>query len=274
MIKYTIHIAVLGSENVGKKTLAKSKFFGQIGNASSLDTLRIYGWELTIKTVEIDFIKTKMIFHILSHELYWWDKTTPLNAETQVRGKQGAIILYDITNQESLELIPQWIKIVKDNAGDIPIFLVGNKLDLTQRREITKEQIENIKNEYDIAASMEFSAKTGKNVDKVVSELAGVIVSNIKNPIGLDEMRDDLIRDINSYIKAVKDKLDSKNTLKKQRKIWKKYYDDGTGTFEDFLKKLKERIIKLKELKIALLDAKELAELMKVWKEVEILLKL
>lgn len=274
MIKYTIHIAVLGSENVGKKTLARCKFFGQIKTPFNLDTLRIYGWELAIKTVEIDFVKTKLIFHILSHEHYWWDKNTPVNAETQVRGKKGAIILYDITNQESLELIPQWIKIVKDNAGDIPIFLVGNKLDLTQQREITKEQIEKIKNEYDIAASMEISAKTGKNVDKLVSELAGVIVSNIKNPIGLDEMRDDLVRDINSYIKAVKDKLDSKNTLKKQRKFWKKYYDDGTETFEDFLKKLKERIIKLKELKIALLDAKELSELMKVWKEVEILLKL
>ncbi len=273
MIKYTFHIAVLGSENVGKKTLAKSKFFDHPSNLDTLD-LRIYGWELTIKTVEIDFVKTKMIFQIFSHKHYWWDKTTPVYSEMHIRGKQGAIILYDITNQESLELIPQWVKIVKDNAGDIPIFLVGNKLDLTQQREITKEQIEKIKNEYEIAASMEISAKTGKNVDKMVSELAGVIVSNIKNPIGLDEMRDDLVWYINSYIKAGKDKLDSKNTLKKQRKIWKKYYDDGTETFEDFLKKLKERIIKLKEIKIALLDAKELSELMKVWKEVEILLKL
>ena len=145
MIKYTIHIAVLGSENVGKKMLARCKFFGQIGTPFNLDTLRIYGWELAVKTLEIDFVKAKMIFHILSHEHYWWDKTTPINAETQVRGKKGAIILYDITNQESLELIPQWIKIVKDNAGDIPIFLVGNKLDLTQQREITKEQIEKIK---------------------------------------------------------------------------------------------------------------------------------
>ncbi len=61
--------------------------------------------------------------------------------------------------------------------------------------------------------------------------------------------------------------------LKKQRKLWKKYYDDGTGTFEDFIKKLKERIIKLEEIKIALIDVKELAELLKVWKEVEILRK-
>lgn len=271
MIKYLFHIAVLGSENVGKKTLAKSKFFEQ---PSNLYTLRIYGWELAIKTVEIDEVKAKLLFQIFSHKHYWWDKTTPVNAETHIRGKHGAIILYDITNQESLELIRQWIKIVKDNAGDIPIFLVGNKLDLTQQREITKEQIEKIKNEYEIAASMEISAKTGKNVEKLASKLVGMIVSNIKETIGLDEMRDDFVWSINSAIRAGKDKLDSKNALKKQRKLWKKYYDDGTETFEDFLKKLKERIIKLKEIKIALLDAKELSELMKVWKEAEIILKL
>lgn len=273
MIKFVIHIVVLGSENVGKKTLAKCKFFGPIRTGSNLDTLKIYGWELTTKTVEIDDVKAELIFHILSHEHFWWDKNTPVNCETQVRGKRGAIILYDITNQESLELIHQYIKIVKDNAGDIPIFLVGNKLDLTQQREITKEQIEKFKNEYDIAASMEISAKTGKNVEKLVSEIASMIVNDIKDTIGLDEMRDSFVWSIISFIRAEKAKFDSKNALKKQRKLWKKYYDDGTGTFEDFIKKLKERIIKLEEIKIALIDVKELAELLKVWKEVEILRK-
>ena len=126
MYEYLFDIAVLGSENVGKKTFAKSRFFE---NPSHLDFMLTMGVEFSIKTVEIYETIAKLLFRILSRKQYWWDKKKKINLEIHVRNSHGTVILYDITNSKSLKQIPQWIQIVKDNAGDIPILLVGNKLD-------------------------------------------------------------------------------------------------------------------------------------------------
>lgn len=174
--KYLLFIAVLGSEQVGKKSLAKSKF---LENPSDLDYMVTIGMEFSTKTVEIDEIVVKLLFRIFSHSKYRWDRTRKGNLEIHLRHSHGAIILYDVTNSKSIEQIPQWIQIVKDNAGDIPILLVGNKLDLEQRREVTKEQIETIKNEHNIAASMKISAKTGENVEKMIMVLSRMILQNL-----------------------------------------------------------------------------------------------
>lgn len=174
--KYLLFIAVLGSENVGKKTLAKSRF---LENPSDLDYMLTIGMEFSTKTVEIDETVVKLLFRIFSHSKYRWDRTRKGNLEIHLRHSHGAIILYDVTNSKSIEQIPQWIQIVKDNAGDIPILLVGNKLDLEQQREVTKEQIETIKNEHNIVASMEISAKTGENVEKMIMVLTRMILQNL-----------------------------------------------------------------------------------------------
>ena len=42
--------------------------------------------------------------------------------------------MYDITNLITLVRASQWIKIIKNNIKDIPILLVGNKLDLEENR--------------------------------------------------------------------------------------------------------------------------------------------
>ena len=177
MYDLLLEIAILGSEHVGKKTLAKSKFLDNLGD---LDYMLTIGMEFSNKKVKIDQTIVMLLIRTFSDKHRWWIKSPKGNLGNNMRGTKGAIVLYDITNSKSLERGPQWIQIVKDNAGDIPILLVGNKLDLKEQREVSKEQIEKIKNEYNIASALEISVKTGENVEKLFSDLTNLILNQFK----------------------------------------------------------------------------------------------
>jgi len=177
MYNILFEIAILGSEHVGKKTLAKSKFLDNLGD---LDYMLTIGMEISNKKVKIDQTIVMLLIRTFSDKQRWWNKSQKGNLGNFIRGTKGAIILYDITNSKSLEQIPQWIQIVKDNAGDIPILLVGNKYDLEQQREVAEEQIEMIKKEHNLAAEMEISAKTGENLEKLFSNLTHLILNQLK----------------------------------------------------------------------------------------------
>jgi len=196
-------VTVLGSGQVGKKTFAKCKFL----DFNDHDYMFSIGMDFSLKTVEIDETIVKLRFIIYSCAQYWWEETPKSILPSMVRGAFGAIILYDVTNSKSLERIPQWIKVVKDNAGEVPILLVGNKLDLKQEREITIEQIEKIKNEHDIASSMEISVKTGENMEKMVSNLTRMILNSYKSiakaRIDVDEYKKRMITYINQAEEGV-----------------------------------------------------------------------
>ena len=198
MHEYLLDVAVLGSENVGKRTLAKSRFFG---NSSNLDYMLTIGMDLSTKTVEIDDTIVKILFRIFNHRKYWWDKTQKYNLGIHVRSSHGAIILYDITSEQSLERIPQWIQIVRDNAGDVPILLVGNKLDLAELREVSREEIELIKENHGITSSMEISVKTGENVDNMFLDIASLTLKSKKvielNEPDVDEYKKRMIKYVN-----------------------------------------------------------------------------
>jgi small GTP-binding protein len=89
------------------------------------------------------------------------------------RNSNGILIVYDVTNGESFVHTKSWIEEVKNNCGDndtMPIVLVGNKCDLTNRIVSTKDQ-----EEYAKLMNMPFfevSAKENINIEEVFIELA------------------------------------------------------------------------------------------------------
>ena len=65
---------------------------------------------------------------------------------------------------------------MKENSNpDIKIFLIGNKVDLEEEREISKEEAEKIKQEYDFDLFMEASAKSGINTREIFIEAAKIL---------------------------------------------------------------------------------------------------
>lgn len=91
------------------------------------------------------------------------------------------ILKYCQTSFEDIEL---WYKELKENANpDIKLILVGNKIDLNDFK-VDKEDIKNLKEEFEIDLEFEVSAKTGENVEKLFVDSTKLLYNeylNIKN---------------------------------------------------------------------------------------------
>ena len=82
------------------------------------------------------------------------------------KGAKGAFIVYDITRKNSFESVEKWVSDVTAVADKkITIVLIGNKSDLEDQRQVTKEQAEEKSNKLEIAF-LETSALSGENLEK------------------------------------------------------------------------------------------------------------
>ena len=92
------------------------------------------------------------------------------------RNASLAMMVYSIDSKESFIHIETWLKEVKLQSNpDIKIFLIGNKADLEEQREVKLEQAKLYKNENDIHYFCETSAKNGLNAQEVFIEAAKLL---------------------------------------------------------------------------------------------------
>ncbi|MFX0006303.1 MAG: Rab family GTPase [Promethearchaeota archaeon] len=256
-------ICLFADKDVGKETLAKSNFLN-----SSFEYYKNSptGVNFAIKEVEFHEKIIRLQFWIISE-----DKEFEKLWDSFIRGSGGVILMYDITNTTTLNRLSEWCRIVKEYRGDIRILLVGNKLDLEENREVSKEHAEKFKEINDISSWMEISLKTGQNVEKMLFNIACLIL-NIDFKEMLEEKREHFIWIIDRKIKTQKEKFRGKRKLKKQQKLWRKYHIGETDSFEDYLDKQEEYVLSLAEYKKHIMNTKELPEMLILWKKVEKLL--
>ncbi|KNC23619.1 hypothetical protein FF38_00971 [Lucilia cuprina] len=94
------------------------------------------------------------------------------------RGSHGAILVYDITDQDSFQKVKNWVKELKRMLGsEIILAIAGNKIDLEEQRTVMEEDAlsyaESVGAHY-----FETSAKTNDNVEEVFVELTRLMVQH------------------------------------------------------------------------------------------------
>ncbi len=89
---------------------------------------------------------------------------------------QGIILMYDITSQKTFDNLRQWMNVINQLAGEMPLILIGNKIDLVDERKVPKEKGEQFANDNNIKF-FESSGKNGENVEKSFFYLGEQIVS-------------------------------------------------------------------------------------------------
>jgi len=98
---------------------------------------------------------------------------------------QGFLLVYTITTMTSYEAagkLRTQILRIKEDHQDIPIMLVGNKLDLEEERSVSTEQGKSLSQRFGCGFN-EASAKTNTNVNEVFFELVRMIKKwREKNP--------------------------------------------------------------------------------------------
>jgi small GTP-binding protein len=154
---YTFKIMMLGDASVGKTSLTMRYISGFF-----MEDLKL--------TIGVDFYSKTTSFKDKKVKLQIWD----FGGEERFRfllsqyskGANGAFFLYDITNQTSLDHLPDWTQVIREHAGDIPIMLIGSKLDLNEFRAVTRDDGILAAKKYNLASFVELSSKTGENVEK------------------------------------------------------------------------------------------------------------
>ena len=81
--------------------------------------------------------------------------------------------MYDITERKSFDSIDKWVtQAIEVRGNDILIALIGNKLDLEEKRSVSKEELDRKCKELGIAVYRETSAKTGEGINELFDEIA------------------------------------------------------------------------------------------------------
>ena len=92
------------------------------------------------------------------------------------RNSSLAIMVYAIDNDESFKHLESWLNEIRTHSNpDVKIFLIGNKIDLEEKRKIETNEGENFKNQNKLELFMESSAKTGFNAQNIFIEAAKVL---------------------------------------------------------------------------------------------------
>ncbi|MFW9998887.1 MAG: Rab family GTPase [Candidatus Hodarchaeota archaeon] len=163
---YTFKIMMLGDASVGKTSLTMRYISGFF-----MEDLKL--------TIGVDFYSKTTSFRDKKVKLQIWD----FGGEERFRfllsqyskGANGAFFLYDITNQKSLDHLPDWTQVIREHAGDIPIMLIGSKVDLIEFRAITRDDGILAAKKYNLAAFIELSSKTGVNVEKAFNVITEIL---------------------------------------------------------------------------------------------------
>ena len=166
----TLKIIILGSSEVGK-TCILNRYFHNDFKENLLSTV---GIDFQTKFFKFDNQKIKVNYIDTAGE----EKFRAISVN-YLKGTNGVILVFDITNKETFDLLETWLNELKET----------NKADLAEHREVTVEDAnklaDNMKCKY-----FEASAKTGENIKEALDEIAKISFINFTS---LEERADSII---------------------------------------------------------------------------------
>lgn len=175
-------ICLLGEAAVGKTSLVRryvedsfdDRYISTLGSKVSLKKLWLTSRSDSSKTIEIQL----SLWDLIGERSY----LDTLHQE-YLKGAQGIIAVCDVTRYSTFEALDQWLSAAFRVAGQVPLALVVNKVDL-------KGEIMCLYDEHEPQEKAEryggfalwSSAKTGENVNPIFGQLALAVVRRVASP--------------------------------------------------------------------------------------------
>lgn len=92
-------------------------------------------------------------------------------SQSYIRNADAIILVYDVTSDDTFHHVSTWMEAIHNLAKqDLPVILVGNKIDMVNERKITTEEGKNLADKYKILFK-EASAMDGKGVTEAFTML-------------------------------------------------------------------------------------------------------
>uniref|UniRef100_A0A671UH05 small monomeric GTPase n=1 Tax=Sparus aurata TaxID=8175 RepID=A0A671UH05_SPAAU len=169
---YLFKLLLIGDSGVGKTCLL-FRFSEDSFNTTFISTI---GIDFKIRTIELDGKRVK---------LQIWDTAGQERFRTittaYYRGAMGIMLVYDISNEKSFENIKNWIRNIEEHASsDVEKMILGNKCDMTDRRQVSKDRGEKLAIDYGVKF-LETSAKSSLNVEEAFYTMGRDILHNLSS---------------------------------------------------------------------------------------------
>lgn len=171
MRSFVFKILVAGDGGVGKTTLLR-RYVDRTFDES------------TIETVGVDFFLKQFENETGACSLQLWDLGGQERfrhlLEDFIMGARGALLLFDLTRMPNINDLLNWVNILRIHDFNLPILLVGTKLDLEDAIAVDDESGFNIKNAFNMLDYIKTSSKTGHNVDLVFDVMVKDLIAKNK----------------------------------------------------------------------------------------------
>ncbi|KAG1047654.1 hypothetical protein G6F43_009908 [Rhizopus delemar] len=171
-------LVFLGEQSVGKTSLITRFMYDTFDNSYQA-------------TIGIDFLSKTMYLEDRTVRLQLWDTAGQERFRSlipsYIRDSSVAVVVYDITNRVSFQNTSKWIEDVRAERGlEVIIVLVGNKTDLSDKREVTLEEGEKKASDTGVLF-IETSAKAGHNVKSLFKRIALALPGMDNDANGIEE---------------------------------------------------------------------------------------
>ena len=168
-LKY--RVCVFGDGGVGKTTLVNRYLSG------------LFRSEYKV-TIGADFFMKKLNHAQKQITLQIWDFAGEdkfrFLLPRYVEGSNGAIFMFDITRHSSILNIDEWLNVFKEGFDkkeiDVPLIMVGGKLDLNLKRTVSTELANELARKNNIDDIIECSSKTGENVEDIFIKITQMMM--------------------------------------------------------------------------------------------------
>jgi len=175
MTKYMFKIVLIGDGAVGKTSIRRR----YMGEGFKTDFLATMG-------ADFAYLKTK----IDDYNIEWsiWDLAGQPAfrgvMKSYYKGAMGALAVYDVTQPKTLDSLDSWVTEVRelaDTFSDLPVVLVGNKVDLRPEIPSSLKTMQGFVKSRSLKADfVETSAKTGEAIEEAFTQLARKIIPYIE----------------------------------------------------------------------------------------------
>ncbi len=203
--EYNLKLLSLGETGVGKTSIismyAENSFFA---NQEA--------------TIGIDFKTKNLKYKNKQFKILIWDTAGQERfrkiTNQYYNNADGIFLVYDITQNNTFEQISYWINEInnKIDKNKIGIILIGNKIDINEKRQVSIEQAQKIAECFNIPY-IETSASKGENID----ECFNLLIEEILKKKGINETINELNNENKEKIEKINLNINN-NLINKNKK--------------------------------------------------------